>query len=193
MRRPQVGTGPVVQPTVVGARDRPGRCGATAFHAARAGPAHLGRGAIDHPATSPGTARGTLPMQDLAFRAPELVLRQLVDERVTRDGALLPAALVWRDAGPNRSLLQRPVIQVGAVLGVGYYLGEGAPGGPLMLLEQPIQQVLVGNPARRGLDGGDDARPSAVHADMGFVVEAQGYAIAPHQLSIGIGAADGPF
>jgi hypothetical protein len=71
--------------------------------------------------------------------------------------------------------LRLPPAVVGdhALLGVGDDLGQCGARGALVRAAQPAEQVLVGDLARRDVDGGDgdDAATPTSHADMDLVVE----------------------
>jgi hypothetical protein len=60
-----------------------------------------------------------------------------------------------------------------------------------VLLDQSHEEVLIEHLAGRGVDSGNDARATAVHADVHLVVQGQGHLLASYQPSIRIGATHG--
>ncbi len=82
------------------------------------------------------------------------------------------------------------VVLVGPVHGVGDHLADGAARGSLVLLDQAVQQVLVGHLAGRDVDGRDDPGRAAVHPRVHLVVEVQRHPCRATSPGVRVGAAD---
>ena len=142
------------------------------------------------PPGCPGRVRRALAAQILARRALVPIVGHVVDEAIRPVLATLAERAMRRDGGADPGLLQADVVGVGPVLRIGADLLDLAPGDPGMLLERPIQQLLVGHLTRRDLDRRDETLASAVHPDVRCVVEVEGDTVPRDQARVRVRPTD---
>src|SRR5919199_3352452 len=101
--------------------------------------------------------RGALTTHVLAGWTSVAIGGRLIHELVRPIRATLAHRAVRGDGGADAGRLQTDVVGVGPIFGIGHHLLHLAVSDPDMLLEQTVQQILVGYLTRRDLDRGDDA------------------------------------
>jgi hypothetical protein len=186
----QMGADALGEPAVVRAGEGARSGGAAALRLEGTGPTRLRVRAILDPAQGRTGARAAHAPQGLPRRAAVVIRGRVIDEALPSQGASDPAARERRDAGADLGQLERHVVGLGAVLGVGDHLGHCPTGAADVFLDHPAQELLVADLPRSDFYRRDHPGAPAIDADMDLVVQAGRDLLARHQRGVRIGAAD---
>ncbi len=91
------------------------------------------------------------------------------------------------DRRGNRALVQGQVIGDGPLLGVGDHVLDRPTGAPFVLVDDPFQQMFIGDATAGDVDRGHNPHPPAIDAHMHLIVQIRrNVARLGHDFGVGI-------